>query len=48
MPPDVVQIGPFIISKVVFYTAVPLISVVMGGLITYLTTRAIENKKWEQ
>jgi hypothetical protein len=48
MPPDFVQIGPFIISRVVFDTAVPLVSVVIGGLITYLTTRAIENRKWEQ
>lgn len=35
-------------SKVVFDATVPLVSVVIGGLITYLTTRAMEEKKWKQ
>ncbi len=52
MPPDVVQIGPFIISKVVFDVLVPLLSALfgtlIGGLVTYLAARAIENQKWQQ
>src|SRR5258708_37454425 len=52
MPPDVVQIGPFIISKVVFDVLVPLLSALfgtlIGGLVTYFAARAIENQKWQQ
>jgi hypothetical protein len=48
MPNDVVQIGPIIISKVVFDVLTIIFSVIVGGLITYLTTRAIEIQKWEQ
>ena len=48
MPDDVVQIGPVIISKVVFDVLTIIFSVVVGGLITYLTTRRIEIQKWEQ
>jgi len=48
MPPDAIQIGPFIISKPAFDVLATLVSVITGGLITYLTTRSMENKKWEQ
>ncbi len=48
MPTDVIQIGSFTISKVVFDAFIIILSVVTGGLITYLTTRAIENQKWIQ
>lgn len=48
MPTDVVQIGSFIISKVVFDAFIIILSVVSGGLVTYFTTRAIENQKWIQ
>lgn len=48
MPSDIVQIGSFTVSKVVFDAFIILLSVVTGGLITYLTTRAIENQKWRQ
>ena len=48
MPDDVVQIGPIIISKVVFDVLTIIFSVVVGGLITYLTTRKVEIQKWEQ
>ncbi len=48
MPPDTVQIGPLIISKVIIDIFAPLLGAVIGGLIAYLTTRAIENRKWEQ
>ena len=48
MPNDVVQIGPLIVSRAVLDVAGPLVGVVVGGLVTYLTTRAIESKRWEQ
>jgi len=48
MPNDVVQIGPIIISKAVFDALIIIFSVIVGGLITYLTTRTIESQKWEQ
>jgi hypothetical protein len=48
MQTDIVKIGPLEISRVVFDIFIPLISVVIGGLITYLTTRALESRKWKQ
>lgn len=48
MSNDFVQIGSFAVSKVVFDVFTIIFSVIIGGLITYLTTRAIENQKWEQ
>ena len=47
MPSEPIQIGPFIISKAALDMIIPLISVVIGGLITYLTTHAMENRKWQ-
>ena len=48
MQPDAIQIGPLLISRAVFDALLLLAGVVVGGLMTYLTTRAIENKKWTQ
>jgi hypothetical protein len=48
MPNEVVQIGPIIISKVVFDALIIIFSVIVGGMVTYLTTRFIEVQKWEQ
>ncbi|MFZ5902254.1 MAG: hypothetical protein ACOYZ8_01705 [Chloroflexota bacterium] len=48
MSPDFVQIGSFTVTKVVFDAFIIILSVITGGLITYLTTRAIENQKWKQ
>jgi hypothetical protein len=48
MSSDFVQIGSFTVSKVVFDAFIIILSVVTGGIITYLTTRAIENQKWLQ
>jgi hypothetical protein len=48
MPNDVVQIGSIIISKAIFDVFTIIFSVIVGGLITYLTTRAVEIQKWEQ
>jgi len=48
MQPEVVQIGPYVVSKIVFEAFALLTSVVIGGLITYLTTRTIENRKWAE
>jgi hypothetical protein len=48
MPPDVVQIGPLVISKAVLDAVAPLLGTLIGGLITYLATRAVEKRKWEQ
>lgn len=46
--PDTVQIGSFIISKVIIDVFAPLLGTLIGGLITYFSTRAVENRKWEQ
>jgi hypothetical protein len=48
MQPEVVQIGPYVISKIAFEAFVLLTSVCIGGFITYLTTRSIENRKWAE
>jgi phosphate/sulfate permease len=48
MPPETVQIGPLIISKVVLDVLAPLIGTLVGGFITYISTRTVENRKWEQ
>lgn len=52
MPQDTIQIGTLVISKAIFDVLVPLISglvgVLSGGLITYLTTRSIEDRKWRR
>ena len=48
MPNDFVQIGPIMVSKVVFDVFTVIFSVIIGGLVTYFTTRAIETQKWEQ
>jgi hypothetical protein len=48
MTPDTVQIGPIIISKSVFDALMVLVSVIIGGLVTYFTTQAIEHKKWRE
>jgi hypothetical protein len=48
MTPDTVQFGPFVISKVVLDVLAPLVGTVIGGLLTFFSTRAVENRKWEQ
>jgi hypothetical protein len=48
MGSEVVQLGPLEMSKAVFDGLFLLGGVVVGGLITYFTTRALENKKWDQ
>lgn len=48
MSPDTVQIGPLVISKTVIDVLAPLSGTIIGGLITYFTTRAIEDRKWRQ
>ena len=47
MNPETVQIGSLVISKSVFDALMVMSGVVVGGLMTYLTTRSIENKRWE-
>jgi hypothetical protein len=48
MQSDTVQIGSLVISKSVFDAFIVLASVIVGGLVTYFTTRALENKRWAQ
>ena|SRR5258707_4268073 len=48
MPPDVVQIGPLVISKTVIDVLAALIGTLIGGFIAYLSTRAIEDRRWKQ
>jgi hypothetical protein len=48
MEPELVRIGGFEISKVVFETAALLTSGIIGGLISYLTTWAADKRKWRQ
>lgn len=47
MQTDGTKIGPIELSRIID-TLLPLIGVVIGGLITYLTTRALESRKWQQ
>jgi hypothetical protein len=47
MNDELVQIGPFLISRAVFDFLAPLLGVLVGGLITYFTVQAAE-KKWQQ
>ena len=46
MHPDTVQIGSFVLSKSVFDGLLVMFGVITGGLITYLTTRSNENRRW--
>ena len=48
MPSDTIQIGPLLISGVVFNVITTILSVIVGGLITYFATSNIERRKWEQ
>ena len=52
MPPDTVQIGSMVISNsllnIIFPLASGWIGVLIGGLITYLTTMAVENRRWQR
>jgi hypothetical protein len=48
MPQDLIQIGSFIISKSVLDFLSPLFGTLIGGLITYLSIRASENRKRAQ
>jgi hypothetical protein len=48
MPNDLVHIGSFTISQGVLNIIGPLAGTVVGGLITYFVTRAIESQKWKQ
>jgi len=48
MPPDIVQIGPLVISKSLLDVVSPLVGTLIGGLITYLATIAVENRKWRR
>lgn len=48
MTNDVVQFGSFVVSKIVFDFLIVIISIITGGLITYATTRTIENQRWKQ
>jgi hypothetical protein len=48
MPSETIQIGPLLISRVVFDVIATLLSVIVGGFITYLTTSTLESKKWKQ
>jgi len=47
MPPDTVQIGNFVFSRIFLDLTIPLLSVIVGGLITYFTTRALEHHRWQ-
>ncbi len=50
--PDVIQIGKWVISKTAFDVLVPLLSgligVLAGGFVTYLTSKSIEDRKWNR
>lgn len=48
MPADQVQIGSFIISKVVLDIIAPLIGTIIGGLISYFSIVSSENRKIKQ
>ena len=48
MPPDTVQIGSLVISKSLLNVVFPLIGTLIGAFITYLTTTAVENRKWQR
>ncbi len=52
MPPDTVQLGSWTISKALFDVIAPLLSgligTLTGGLITFLVTRATEDRKWQR
>lgn len=48
MQNDIVHIGSFTISQGVLNVIGPLAGTVVGGLITYFVTRAIECQKWKQ
>lgn len=48
MPNDLVHIGSFTISQGVLNLIGPLAGTIVGGLITYFVTRAIESQKWKQ
>ena len=47
MHPDTVQIGSLVISKSIFDALMVMLGVITGGLIAFLTTTAIEKKRWE-
>ena len=48
MPPDTVQIGRFVFSRILLDMTIPLLSVIVGGLITYFTTRALGHAQWKK
>jgi hypothetical protein len=45
MPQDIVQLGSIAVSKYLVDVLAPLIGTLIGGLITYLATRGVENYK---
>ena len=47
MPSETVQIGNFVFSRILLDLAIPMLSVLLGGLITYLTTRSLEQHRWQ-
>lgn len=48
MPPDTIQIGSLVVSKIVFDVITNFISVIIGGSITYWATRSAETRRWNQ
>jgi hypothetical protein len=48
MPEDLIQIGSFYFSKSLLDVLAPLFGTLIGGFITFLTTRRIEILRWEK
>ena len=48
MPSDTIRLGNFVFSRVFLDALIPLISVIVGGLITYFTTQALERRRWKE
>lgn len=48
MPNDLLQIGSFYFSKTLLDVLAPLLGTLIGGLITFLTTRKLEMMKWDK
>jgi hypothetical protein len=46
MPPETVQIGPWLVSKTLVDALAPLLGVLVGGLITYIATYGSRHSSW--
>jgi hypothetical protein len=44
---NTVQVGALTVSKSIVDALFPLLGVIIGGLVTYYTTRSLESRKWK-